>query len=198
MCPRSHLNRHDVLAQLLLASDSALASPFAQAALKGAVLHAHPVVSALCARQRRMVEQLAELIVPKTDTPGAIEAGVPAFIDQIVTAWYTPTERRIFFRGLTRLDSDCKQNWGQPFTECSPSQQSAALTRAEERSAIYHPKKPGKIHAAPDERSPFFHKLKLLIVLGYYTSDVSPSHDGGPGLLVAADLAHTATESATQ
>ena len=171
------MNRRELLAQLAVVTGSALASPFAQAALKGAALHAHPAASALSPRQRHMVEQLAELILPKTDTPGAIEAGVPAFIDQIVTAWYTPTERRIFLEGLTELNADCARSWGKPFTGCDPSQQSAALTRAEERSAFYRPQAPGKIRATPDEASPFFYKLKLLTVLGYYTSEIGAQQE---------------------
>jgi hypothetical protein len=171
------MNRRELLAQLALATGSALASHFAQAALKGAALHAHPEASALSPPQRRMVEQLAELILPKTDTPGAIEAGVPAFIDQIVTAWYTPAERRIFLEGLAQLNADCTQSWGKPFAECSPSQQTEALTRAEARSAAYRPQAPGKIRAAPEEDSPFFYKLKLLTVLGYYTSEVGSQQE---------------------
>lgn len=171
------MNRRELLAQLALVTGSAMASPFAQAALKGAALHAHPAASALSPQQRLMVEQLAELILPKTDTPGAIEAGVPAFIDQIVTVWYTPAERRIFLDGLAELDADCVRSWGEPFTGCNPSRQSEALTKAEERSASYHPQTQGKIRATPDEDSPFFYKLKLLTVLGYYTSEIGAQQE---------------------
>jgi hypothetical protein len=171
------LNRRELLAQLALVTGSALASPFAQAALKGAALHTRPKASALSPAQRHMVEQLAELILPKTDTPGAIGAGVPAFIDQIVTLWYTPTEQRIFLEGLAALDADCRQNGGKPFTTCSPEQQSAALTRAETLSASYHSRNQGKIRTAPEEDTPFFYKLKLLTVLGYYTSELGAQQE---------------------
>ena len=90
---------------MALIAGGPLASRFAQAALRGDALHVPAAHSALSAAQRSMTEQLAELIIPRTDTPGAIDAGVPAFIDQIVSGWYTPVERGIFLDGLADLDA---------------------------------------------------------------------------------------------
>jgi hypothetical protein len=165
------------LAQLALATGGALASRFAQAALKGEPLHAKPAASALSDSQHKAVEQLAELILPRTDTPGAIEAGVPAFIDQIVTVWYTPTERAIFLDGLAGLDEYCVSAWGKPFNGCDTRQQTEALLKAEEESASYRQPDPPKIRDAPDEHSPFFYKLKMLTVLGYYTSEIGAQQE---------------------
>ena len=55
------------------------------------------------AQPRGLIAALAELIIPETDTPGAVAAGVPDFIDQIVSQWYTPTERKIFDDGLVAM-----------------------------------------------------------------------------------------------
>lgn len=171
------MNRRELLTHLALVTGSALASPFAQAALKGAAVHVRPQSSVLSEPQRHMVEQLAELIIPRTDTPGAIDAGVPAFIDQVVSVWYTPTERRIFLDGLADLDVYCTKSWGKSFTGCDPVQQTRALTSAEESSASYQQQGPASIRAAPDEHSPFFYKLKMLTVLGYYTSELGSQQE---------------------
>jgi hypothetical protein len=172
------VNRRELLAQLALVTGSALASPFAQAALKGARLHERPAASVLSQPQQQMVEQLAELIIPRTDTAGAIDAGVPTFIDQIVTVWYTPTERRIFLDGLTDLDAYCTKSWGKSFSACDSQQQVQALTSAEQSSASYQQKAAAGIRgAAPDESSPFFYKLKMLTVLGYYTSELGSQQE---------------------
>ena len=58
------MNRRDVLALTALVVGSSLASRFAQAALRGATLHEQPPQSALTPEQRRMVELLADLIIP--------------------------------------------------------------------------------------------------------------------------------------
>ncbi|HLZ46683.1 MAG TPA: gluconate 2-dehydrogenase subunit 3 family protein [Gemmatimonadales bacterium] len=42
------------------------------------------------------VATIAELIIPKTDTPGARDAGVPAFIDVMFTDWAADDQRQMF------------------------------------------------------------------------------------------------------
>ena len=179
------MNRREVLAQIALAAGGTLTGGVVEAALSGAQLHVPPAQSALEPHERERVRQLAELIIPRTDTPGAIDAGVPAFIDQIVSNWYTPRERAIFREGLTDLDAFCRQAWNRPFTECDPGQQTKALSAAEDSSRGYQEASGRRIRDAPDEQSPFFYKLKLLTVLGYYTSEIGStqelSYDPVPG-----------------
>jgi hypothetical protein len=179
------MNRRELLTQLALAAGGTLVSAVAEAALRGAALHVPPAQSALQPLERELVRQLAELILPRTDTPGAIDAGVPAFIDQIVSNWYSPQEREIFREGLASLDVFCRQAWSRPFTECDPEQQTKALSAAEDSSRGYEETSGRRIRDVPDEQSPFFYKLKLLTVLGYYTSEVGStqelSYDPVPG-----------------
>ena len=47
---------------------------------------------ALSPGQARVLDVVAELIMPKTDTPGAREAGVPAFVDRAVGGYCSPAE----------------------------------------------------------------------------------------------------------
>jgi len=129
------------------------------------VLHAKPAASKLDETQQQLLAELAELILPRTDTPGAIDAGVPAFIDHIVSDWYTPVERAIFVEGL-RLVAAADQG-----------QRVAALRSLEQQAASYVPPPGTSIFGKPDERSPFFFKLKLLTVLGYYTSEVGATSE---------------------
>jgi gluconate 2-dehydrogenase gamma chain len=171
------MNRREVLARMALVTGGSLASSFAQAALRGTPLHVPPPRSAFTDEQRRMIEQLAELIIPRTETPGAIEAGVPVFIDQIVSSWYTAVERGIFLEGLASLDSFCQHNWSERFVTAAPERQTQALQHADQSARAYEQNPARPIRAAPDEHSPFFYKLKLLTVLGYYTSEVGATQE---------------------
>lgn len=126
-------------------------------------------------RQPEMVSVLAEMIIPATDTPGAIDAGVPAFIEMMVADWYTDTERKIFLDGLTDLDASCRAAYGADFLGCSAEHRTAALTEAEKKAATYVSPFPTGFLAGMakliDERTPFFAKLKELTVVGYFTSE---------------------------
>jgi hypothetical protein len=129
------------------------------------VLHAKPAASKLDESQQRLVAELAELIIPRTETPGAIDAGVPAFIDHIVSDWYTPVERAIFVEGLATIAA------------AGPAQRTAALQSLEQQASGYSPPPGTSVFGKPDERSPFFFKLKLLTVLGYYTSEIGATNE---------------------
>lgn len=165
------MHRRDLLARVALLAAGSLASRLIQAAAAGTSLHSAPEAFSLDQSQRLMVAQLSELIIPETDTPGARAAGVPDFINRVVSDWYTPTERRIFCEGLVSLDDGCLVQHGKRFNECSGAQQTAALQAIDEQSRSYRSKATRSFDGT-DEDSPFFYKLKELTVLGYYTSQV--------------------------
>src|SRR5688500_20244655 len=52
---------------------------------------------ALTPAQMALVTALADTILPKTETPGAVEVGVPAFVDLLFAEWYPDRseERRV-------------------------------------------------------------------------------------------------------
>jgi hypothetical protein len=164
-----HQRRRELLMQLAMTAGASLFGPPALGAAR--------FQSQLTESQRAMVAQLAELIIPTTDTPGAIAAGVPAFIDHIVSTWCTPKERAIFAAGLTALDAFCQAQYGCAFTACDARQRELALADAEQRARGYRSPAGGSIFSDTDEDAPFFYKLKQLTVLGYYTSEVGGTQE---------------------
>jgi len=164
------LNRRAALRSLALIAGTAVSASCQRALESGADLSAPPVQGSLSEDQLRVVAQLAELIIPETDTPGAIAAGVPAFIHQIVIDWYTPAEQQIFLDGLGELDANADRHWGASFHTLEPGQQARVLAEMEPpsegaMSAITPPGAAGDL--------PFYMKLKELTVLGYYTSELA-------------------------
>lgn len=143
-------------------------------ALWADVSGAQPIKSVLSSTQKKQVSVLSELIIPTTDTPGAIAAEVPEFIDLVASSWYKPKELAIFKEGLTGLDKYCKAHFGTAFLQSSEEQQILSLEDAEEQAASY------KVELDPiaammnavDENTPFFRKLKEVVVIGYYTSEI--------------------------
>ncbi len=119
--------------------------------------------------QAAAVEFLCDMIIPTTDTPGAVEAGVPDYVATIVFDWYHDDERAAFLRGLAVLDAYCQQQAGNPFHLSSESVRVAAL-QEQERQA-----RSANQNAADD--TPFFNRIKELVVFGYYTSQVGATQE---------------------
>lgn len=72
--------------------------------------------------QLETVAVLAELIIPRTDTPGAREALVHQHLDQILSK--SPEPPRVkFLEGLWWLDGYCLQSAAKPFIDLAPGEQ---------------------------------------------------------------------------
>ena len=99
------MDRRNLLKAVGLMVGAAVSPSCRQALESGVNLALPPTSGRLSDSQRSMIEVLAELIIPTTDTPGAMEAGVPAFIELIVVDWYTDAEQKIFLDGLAELDA---------------------------------------------------------------------------------------------
>jgi gluconate 2-dehydrogenase gamma chain len=77
--------------------------------------------------QALIVEDLAELIIPETNSPGAVQAEVPAFIEGIVREVYDEPERLAFLRGIDELDARAREKHGRPFFACAPGERAALV-----------------------------------------------------------------------
>jgi len=114
---------------------------------------------ALSAEQRALISAVSERIVPTTDTPGAIAAGVPAFMEMMLVDWYEPTDWQEFMNGLGVFAGSVRIQFEKPFAELAAEEQDLVLTQA----------MTGKISALPIS---FFEHCRQLVVLGYYTSEI--------------------------
>ena len=74
---------------------------------------------ALTPDQARALNAAADTIYPATDTPGAIEAGVPQFVDRQIADWCTPT-----LTAVASIPTRCARSTGSP----SPPEHPATAT----------------------------------------------------------------------
>jgi hypothetical protein len=123
-----------------------------------------------------LLDEIAETILPATNTPGAKAAKTGAFMALMVTDSYSPDAQTIFRAGLRRVDDAAKQAHGVSFMEATPAQRTALLTAldgeqkqvmdARER-ALANPPAPG---VAPPAH--YFRMMKELALLGFFTSAI--------------------------
>lgn len=77
--------------------------------------------------QMAFVENLAEGIFPKTDTPGAKEAGVIKYIDMAVAKLYEPEEQVRFKKGLETCIATIEAEQGGKFSDLGADKITAFL-----------------------------------------------------------------------
>lgn len=166
------MNRREFLKRTAAAMGIGASSSLMLGALAGCDGSPPLVNHTLKEEHRPLIAALTELIIPETDTPGAIAAGVPDFIERIVSGWYTKTERQIFLDGLVQINDHCRRHFAKDFVACDQSQQAEALAHFEQLAKQYQPPPRGMFDRTAPEDEPFFNKIKELTVFGYFTSEI--------------------------
>ena len=141
--------------------------------LASAEAHQHHVVAPMVAEtvakapffnkhQYATITELASLIIPTDETPGAREAKVNEYIDLIVGESAFEVQK-VFLEGLAWLDKTSKDRHKKNFVDLSNAQQVGLLT---EISKIKNPTP----HEATQEK--FFKAIKDMTIDGFYTSKI--------------------------
>ena len=104
-----------------------------------------------------VVSAAAERILPRTDTPGAIDVGVPAFIDRFYGEFMNPADRQLLVTALDEIERAARTAHDASFAALTAAQQDAVLR---------------SIATAQQGRDPSsFGLLRSVTVLGYFTSE---------------------------
>jgi hypothetical protein len=122
-----------------------------------------------------LLAELAETIIPTTDTPGAKAAGVDRFIALMVQDCLKPADQEMFRQGLRSADTDCLVRNGKTFVACTGAQRIEFLKKLEADSKNQ-----------PDPN--FWRVLKSLTLQGYFTSEIGMTqalaYDPIPGVWI--------------
>lgn len=84
--------------------------------------------------QRKLVAVLAETIIPETDTPGAIQAGVPGWIELLVQDCFDEGDQKVIVEGLAMLEKRAGDESKKPFAELTTDERIKLLTALEQEA----------------------------------------------------------------
>jgi len=112
--------------------------------------------------QYATITELASLIIPTDETPGAREAKVNEYIDMIVGESDADL-KKIYVDGLAWLDKTSLERFGKKFIKTGAKQQVEILTQI---SQIKDPTPENQLQAK------FFKSIKNLTIDGFYTSKI--------------------------
>lgn len=79
------------------------------------------------ASERALVSRLSDLIIPRTETPGALDANVPGYLDGLMTEWASDETRSAHREALQGLAARLDAATGN-FLEASDDEAESALS----------------------------------------------------------------------
>lgn len=124
-----------------------------------------PVDASALWEKKAVIAELAEMIIPRTDTPGAKDANVHTYIIEVILNCSPVRQQHKFFYGLTDLEKYAQDEYGKDFLRCSEAQKQLILEHSS-KNADYSNRILNKINNKIFGQS-FFSKLKALTVEGY-------------------------------
>ncbi len=159
------MQRREILRRAAWLLGGAISAPAALAVLQGCSAKEEPGAAAaaprfLTAAELALVAEISEIMIPKTDTSGARDAGVPAFIDMALDGLYAPEDQARFKSGLAEFETAARDS-GKPFLEQDAPVRTAFLQQSL-TAALAGERKP----------KPFILMTRELALLGYFTSKV--------------------------
>lgn len=101
-----------------------------------------------------LLAEIADVIIPDTDTPGAKAANAHQFVVRVMRDCYGYVEQEEFYREVGKFQEDTQKKFSKPFTELS----------AEQRIEMIR-------HAAVHLKG-FFLRMRALTTAGYFSSEI--------------------------
>lgn len=133
--------------------------------------------------QKSLVAEIAEVIIPKTDTPGAKDVNVQDVIEILLKDCYPEAQQKSFAKGLETLEAEAKK-LGDSFVKLNDADKMKVLetmrelAKAEKEEAEQKAKQVDsetgqekQDHKKEVPTIPFFTIVRDLTIFGYYTSE---------------------------
>jgi hypothetical protein len=107
--------------------------------------------------------RLCDLIIPRTETPGAADAGVPWRVDQAVA--HKPELQPLYAHGLAYLKTTAQERGKPDFVSLHEDDQVAVLMKMSQEAGT--------------REGEFFESIKALTIEWYYNSEAGLAHELG-------------------
>ncbi|MBV1686689.1 gluconate 2-dehydrogenase subunit 3 family protein [Novosphingobium sp. G106] len=168
-----NMDRRSLLESALLLMGVTVTAGFSTEAFAKAAASPKPFLDQ---KSFTLLSAIADTIIPKTDTPGAVDAHVPAKFDALLVNWASPEHRVQLAGAITKIDDLAREKQAKGFAELTPDQRKELLS-AHDTAALKPVPRTDKLTgmrammAGPSVAEPGYAKLKELIVLLYYYSE---------------------------
>jgi hypothetical protein len=167
-----NMNRRQVLQRVAYLMGGAVSAPAVLGLLNGCSPKKQEVLWQpvfFSKEQGAIVAEVAEIIIPRTRTPGAKDVGVPGFIDTMLQDVYEQEDRERYLSGLQEFDDAARKAHGKAFVDLSKAQQTELVQKFNDDAVAtelaYDPR-------PADLKRPFILMTRELTLLGFFCSEV--------------------------
>lgn len=155
-----------------------------EATIHARALDAPP--SPLRADERALISAIADGIIPRTETPGALDVGAVGFVEVIVAEWMTEAELIEFRGGLAAIDRHAFTAHARSWPALDAAQRESELTFLEDTSdagreeqRAYRRLRGHLLHGYLTSERVRREVLKVNLTPGHYRGDVPVAARGG-------------------
>lgn len=118
----------------------------------------------------KTISSIIDMILPRTDTPGALDVKVDIFIDRIVAQTYNNEGKQKMKADIVTFNENCKTDFGAFFIDLNNEKRIEVLQQAEKTSGKINPGVWGKT-VGKQEPIGFYRALKSMAIWAYTTSE---------------------------
>jgi hypothetical protein len=113
--------------------------------------------------QFALLEQVADTMIPASDTPGALDAGVPDFLREMLANWGSRESHEQVLAVLDVIEKQAWSRYGAAFLAL-PGERRLEVMRNVDADAL-------------SRQDPAYGKFKWLVLVGYYQSEIGATQE---------------------
>ncbi|TXK45730.1 gluconate 2-dehydrogenase subunit 3 family protein [Pontibacter qinzhouensis] len=151
------MDRRSVIKNLVLFSGAVVLLPSCITEEKKASIRLENL--AVSEGQERVLAEVAETILPATDTAGAKELGLHLFVLKMLDDCHNKQDQKAFMTGLAQFEEMVKKQYGSAFPDCSLEQRQEAIAALNNKKA-------------PQDVLTFYSIMKNETIKGYLNSEL--------------------------
>ena len=173
------MDRRTAISRISLLLGAAVSAPTAAALLSGCRPPGQGYRPRVLSEEAyAAVGRLAEVILPETDTPGALKAGVHGYVDMLLAEYYPPEEAVTLKDAIELLRSSLLD---RPTEDGSALTDEELLERVTTLDAVaFSAQVPRRPAGGAYTVEQAFLQFKELVIAGYYTSEVAEATELSP------------------
>ncbi len=166
------MNRRNALRKTAILAGTATVAPsllsLLQSCKEQSRLNWQPVF--LSEDQARFISAFVDTILPKTETPGALDVKTDIFIDLVYAKVYDKKAQENVVAEIEKFNATCKERFGDVFADLSPEDKAAMLKAADAESGKFNGNVWGTA-VGKQEPVGFYRSLKSMTLSGYFSSE---------------------------